>query len=430
MYAGPIIKGGTTWSYGGDALKNTLTPQTWYHLSLRVDKTGGYVAKLNGNVIAAQASTEFSNWNNSTPITLQIGDFDGWIDEIVVRSSTVTGGPVTNKPPTVSLSAPSSGLTAPATVVLNATAADTDGAVAKVEFFNGAIKIGEDTTAPFSFSWTGVAAGTYSLTARATDNQGATATSSAASVTVAAATGPTPPAATFVKTDTTTKGNWIGAYGAEGYTIVSHVESIPTYGGAVASGKEDYLWAASTTDTRALQKVDGSDRIASVWYATDSFNIDFNFTDANAHRVELYVMDWDSSGRAERFEVINASNNTVLNTTDVADFAEGKYVVFDLKGKTRIRVTRTAGPNVIVEGVFFDAAPKAKGGSLKVKGASAQGLQIEVSGDTGLSYNIQSSSDMKNWNNVGQLNLTTSPMIFTDTTTTGNQGLRFYRVAP
>ena len=430
IYAGPIIKGGTTWAFGGETLKNALTPQTWYHLSLRVDKTGGYIAKLNGNVIAAQASSEFANWNATTPITLQLGDFDGWIDEVVVRSSTVTGGTVTNKPPTASLSAPSTTLTAPATVVLNATATDSDGSVAKVEFFNGATKIGEDTSSPYSFSWASVPAGTYSLTVRATDNQGATTTSSAVSVTVAAATGPTPPAATFVKTDTMTKGNWIGAYGSDGYTVVSHIESIPSYGGAVPSGKEDYLWTASTTDTRALQKVDSSDRIASVWYAPDSFNIDFNFTDANAHRVALYLMDWDGSGRAERLEVINPSNNTVLNTTDVSNFGQGKYVVFDLKGKTRIHVSRTAGPNVIVEGVFFDAAPKAKGASLKVKGASAQGLQIEVTGDTGLTYNIQSSSDMKTWNNVSQLNLTTSPMTFTDTTTTGNQGLRFYRIAP
>jgi hypothetical protein len=268
------------------------------------------------------------------------------------------------------------------------------------------------------------------LTARATDNQGATATSAPLNVTVNPAVGPVAPAATFVKTDTTTKGNWIGAYGLEGYTIPSHIDAPPSYGGGAISGQTDYIWFASTTDTRALQKVNAPDRIASVWYSADSMNIDFNFTDSLAHRVALYVLDWDNTGRAERIEVMNTSSGAVLSTTDVSSFSQGKYLVWDLKGKTRIRVTRTAGNNAVIEGIFFDAAPQARKGSLKVKGASAQGLQLEVSGDTGVIYNIQSSTDMKTWSNVGQLNLTTSPMTFTDTTTSGSQGLRFYRAAP
>jgi (2Fe-2S) ferredoxin len=84
-----------------------------------------------------------------------------------------------NHPPTVALVAPVAGsaYTAPARVDLAAIATDTDGTIAKVEFFDGASKIGEALAAPFSMSWTGVAAGSYSLTARATDNVGAMTTS-------------------------------------------------------------------------------------------------------------------------------------------------------------------------------------------------------------------------------------------------------------
>ena len=42
--------------------------------------------------------------------------------------------------------------------------------------------------APYSFTWSGVAAGTYTLTAKATDNGGATATSSPVTVTVTGGT--------------------------------------------------------------------------------------------------------------------------------------------------------------------------------------------------------------------------------------------------
>ena len=91
-----------------------------------------------------------------------------------------------NSPPTVTLTQPADGasFTAPATMGLSATASDTDGTVTKVEFFNGVTKLGEDTTAPFGFTWSGVGAGSYTLTARATDDLGATATSAPSRITV------------------------------------------------------------------------------------------------------------------------------------------------------------------------------------------------------------------------------------------------------
>jgi hypothetical protein len=79
-------------------------------------------------------------------------------------------------PVTAAITAPASGatFTAPATVNITATAADTGGTVTKVEFFADGVKIGEATTSPYSFSWTSVKTGTYRLTARATDNLGRT----------------------------------------------------------------------------------------------------------------------------------------------------------------------------------------------------------------------------------------------------------------
>jgi len=54
-----------------------------------------------------------------------------------------------------------------------------------VEFYAGSTKLGEDTTAPYSIVWTNPAYGNYSLSARATDELGATIYSSAADVLVA-----------------------------------------------------------------------------------------------------------------------------------------------------------------------------------------------------------------------------------------------------
>jgi len=88
--------------------------------------------------------------------------------------------------PSVSVTAPSAGtvFTAPANITINASASDADGTVSKVEFFQGSTKLGEDLSAPYSFNWTNVAANTYSLTAKATDNLGGVTTSASIAITV------------------------------------------------------------------------------------------------------------------------------------------------------------------------------------------------------------------------------------------------------
>ncbi|MES2649538.1 MAG: Ig-like domain-containing protein [Bacteroidota bacterium] len=74
--------------------------------------------------------------------------------------------------PTVSITSPIEGssYTTPATITINATAADANGTITKVEFYNGATLLGMDEISPYSFEWTNVAAGNYILTAKSTDN--------------------------------------------------------------------------------------------------------------------------------------------------------------------------------------------------------------------------------------------------------------------
>ena len=98
-------------------------------------------------------------------------------DDLGIVTTSVAVSVTVNAAPTVSITAPVNNalFTAPASISVTASAADSDGTVTKVEFFNGAAKLGEDTTAPYSFTWSGVAAGTYTVTARASDNLGDTA---------------------------------------------------------------------------------------------------------------------------------------------------------------------------------------------------------------------------------------------------------------
>ncbi|HEU0199087.1 MAG TPA: PQQ-dependent sugar dehydrogenase [Burkholderiaceae bacterium] len=134
----------------------------------------------------------FSNWNDGGAATHTISTPPSSRTFI---ATFIDAGPAANQPPTVSLAAPADGSTGfvGTPIMLQATAADADGSIAGVQFFDGATAIGTATTVPYSISWTPSTTGVHTLTARASDNGGASATSAAVSVTIASSTGDTQP---------------------------------------------------------------------------------------------------------------------------------------------------------------------------------------------------------------------------------------------
>ena len=119
-------------------------------------------------------------WTQNEQPDINLGDGKVW------KYISDCSGSGTNTPPVVTLTAPAANATysAPATVTISATASDADGTVSKVGFYNGSTLLTEVTAAPYSYTWSNVAAGTYAITAKATDNSGASATSSSVTITV------------------------------------------------------------------------------------------------------------------------------------------------------------------------------------------------------------------------------------------------------
>ena len=92
--------------------------------------------------------------------------------------------------------------------------------------------------------------------------------------------------------DATTQGNWIGAYGAQGYDVIVSAISLPGYATVTPSGQSNNL-GPRARPTRALQDPGGTSRIAACWYAATSFTVDVDLTDGQAHDLELYFFDYD-----------------------------------------------------------------------------------------------------------------------------------------
>lgn len=171
--AGPSLNGS---SYGASDHPNWLT----------LNIQSGNVS-LNGNstvygALVAPASTVTLNGNSLLDGALTC-------DRLTVNGNStlrLVAPPTGNQAPVVSLTAPATGssFTAPASIAFAATATDSDGSIAKVEFFQGAVSLGVDTTAPYTMTLNAIGAGNYSYYARATDNLGASSDSATVTVTV------------------------------------------------------------------------------------------------------------------------------------------------------------------------------------------------------------------------------------------------------
>jgi hypothetical protein len=137
---------------------------------------------------ASSAAGEYANSGQRAFTPPSNGYGNDWV---LVLDDTSRGYPAPgtstgNSYPAVSITSPASGtvFSAPASIAIAASASDPDGSVARVEFYQGATKLGEDASSPYAFTWDNVPVGSYVLTARAVDDKGAVSTSTSVSVLV------------------------------------------------------------------------------------------------------------------------------------------------------------------------------------------------------------------------------------------------------
>lgn len=218
----------TTNSFGPDSQNKFVTtyfrqavivpnPSVYTNLNLRVLRDDGAVVYINGSevwrlsvtnnpvVFTNLASTQTEYGYESTNLLVSVLQPGTNFVAVEVHQGSLSSSDMSfaleltgdrsgaNVAPSVSITSPTNNqsFTAPATINIVASASDTDGTVALVEFSQNGTKLGEDSTAPYSNSWANVFAGSYQLRAVTTDNLGATATSAIVNVTVTGNAAPT-----------------------------------------------------------------------------------------------------------------------------------------------------------------------------------------------------------------------------------------------
>ncbi len=164
------------------------------------------------------------------------------------------------------------------------------------------------------------------------------------------------------QSNNTTGGKWTSRYGSQGAYIIGESTAAPAFVSIAASGKTDVIEKSSTTNAAALQLQGNLARgIVGYWSSTTSFDVDLNFNDGQTHRTTLYFLDWKKRNRQTRVQVSDPTGAVLYSSTDLSDFSKGKYLSFDLSGAVKIKVINLSGKDAVLNGIFFDATPAAKG---------------------------------------------------------------------
>jgi hypothetical protein len=171
--------------------------------------------------------------------------------------------------------------------------------------------------------------------------------------------------ATFVKTDTTTKGNWKGTYGAKGYALAnspSNLIGLPFFLKTFTPPPMEATFSLAPEPQDLQNPASSGAPLQSVWYTDTTLQIDLLFTDYAIHEISVYFAEWGGNPRTETVAILDADNplGPPLNSQQLDDkissFVGGVYLVWQVTGHVILQITNNStGANAVVCGIFFDS---------------------------------------------------------------------------
>jgi len=180
-----------------------------------------------------------------------------------------------------------------------------------------------------------------------------------------------PASANFVSADTATAGGWNGSYyGGDVWAWALAATPADNAQFSDLVDLKNIVWTPPVTavyefaapgalDPRCLLiPPQFAQRFLCAWFGP-VVQIDFSFPDAAAHRVAIYFCDFDGMGRSQTVDLLDASQSPpqkLTPTKPLTTFGQGVYLVYDVVCGARLQVTSTAGPNAVVNGIFFGPA--------------------------------------------------------------------------
>jgi hypothetical protein len=194
--------------------------------------------------------------------------------------------------------------------------------------------------------------------------------------------------AAYTDTGNATSG-WKGTYGSAGYDILGDSAPVktPTYlstntvpnpvtitfnpaGSPLASSGTYQYTPVVNFDTLSNAVVSAAANstkgIAEIWYSggggSETFDVNASIPlTLPTHKLALYVMADDPSGRVDTVNILDANTGNVLisQTSDVLGTAavgqkKGEFLNFIFSGHIKVQVVNTQGANCVASALFFD----------------------------------------------------------------------------
>lgn len=183
-------------------------------------------------------------------------------------------------------------------------------------------------------------------------------------------------AAKYFGIDSTTKGDWAGVHGKDGYVLCNYngngndKTSLPAYVSNVEYYKvkgngqpNPVVWQSNTNDHRAPapDSANSMPRTAACLYAMDADQIGFTFTSTIAikgthdYKISLYFLDWDKKGRKIEVEMFDAATSKLIAPVKlVSNSVNGAYLTYAYNKSVKFRINLVRGDNPVLSGIFFD----------------------------------------------------------------------------
>lgn len=165
--------------------------------------------------------------------------------------------------------------------------------------------------------------------------------------------------ASYLGADTTTRGDWVGRYGGDGYYVEGGGD---TLGGIVSFiGSKAVTFGGASGTATALYTDDTATARASAAQSSQLHQIVDVDTGNLEKRVSLYFMDPDNTASQTLIEAIDPTTYVPLASKYISAYQSGVYVSFNVQGHVQFRLTRIYAEDVAIRGpvylagVFLDA---------------------------------------------------------------------------
>ncbi len=366
---------------------------------------------------------------------------------VTLQAAALTA-PDANNPPIVSITTPTENATfaAPADVNLTASAYDFDGTISKVEFLEGTNKIGEALTSPYQFTWTNPPPRNYTLTARATDNGGASSLSTPVEIFVNGAGGllagaltmPPPAAIDLTSEGSEDWAHW-GLADASSFDQkagvaqkISNFSALGTH--AVQQFANNYTafdWSDGTPTPSAFGTTTG----VFITGLTNGFELSVP-ADTTPRQLKLYVGGYGAQGNFQAF--LSDASAPAFTDTSLSNVFGDIYALYTLNYAAASGGQALSIRYRVLELFDFDfgnvtlqAATLQGGNSLVILNPSMTGTDISftIATEANRAYSVQYTTSLypMNWQILSNFTGDGTLATVTDRTTSGAQ--RFYRVS-